>query len=162
MGTGKFGIKLWCYAVVAFLFGVLDLYLGIIAVAAFAIIAEKDKWLNNQVIQALLLYLLYHLLIVVIDWSVGGLLKLFVLTDSFNAAAVLRDIIGVIKDVAFVAYLVITIIALLRCISGKNGVSFLSKASNKLTGLTENQKENNKEGTSQKDITQNESDNSNE
>lgn len=140
----------------------LDLYLGIIAVAAFAIIAEKDKWLNNQVIQALLLYLLYHLLIVVIDWSVGGLLKLLVLTDSFNAAAVLRDIIGVIKDVAFVAYLVFTIIALLRCITGKNGVSFLSKTSNKLTGLTENQKENNKKGTSQKEITQNESDNNNE
>lgn len=139
MVTGKYGVKLWCYAVAAFIFGVLDLYLGIIAVAAFAIIAEKDKWLNNQVIQALLLYLLYSLIILVIDWSIGGLAKLFVLLELFSAATTLGRIINIIKDIFFVVYLVFVIVAVFRCISGKDGVSFLSKISNKLIDIKDRQ-----------------------
>lgn len=162
METGKFGIKLWCYAVAAFVFGILDLYLGVLAVAAYAIIAEKDKWLNSQVIQALLLYLLYQLILVAIDWSIGGLLKLLLLLNSFGATGVLRDIIGIIKDIVFVAYLVFTVIAVFRCISGKNGVFFLSKISDKLTNLKEKPEEKSKETDPKDDVRQDESEDNNE
>jgi hypothetical protein len=135
METGKYGIKLWCYAVAAFIFGVLDLYLGILAVAAFAIIAEKNKWLNNQVIQALLLYLLYWLIILAINWTIGGLGKLFQLVTLYGAASVVGTITNVIKDIIFVAYLVFSVIAVIRCIMGKDGVFFLAKLSDKITTI---------------------------
>lgn len=135
--TGKYGVKLWFYAVAAFIFGALNLYLGIIAVAAFAIIAEKDKWLNNQVIQALLLYLLYCLCVLVINWSIGGLGKLFTLLELYGASNVIMDITNVINDIIFVAYLVFVVIAIFRCMSGKNGVFFLTKLSEKIVNIAD-------------------------
>jgi hypothetical protein len=133
METGKYGVKLWCYAVAAFIFGVLDLYLGVIAVAAFAILAEKNKWLNNQVIQALLLYLLYQLLVLIIAWSFGGLGRLFQLMNLFSAAATMTDIVNIINGVLYVTYIVFTVIAIFRCLGGKDGVSFLANLSAKFT-----------------------------
>lgn len=136
MKVGKFGVRLWCYAVAAFIFGVLDLYLGVLAVAAFAIIAEKDEWLNNQVIQALLLYLVYCLVILVADWSIGGLAKLLNLLKQYDAASLISKIVSIIKDIIFVAYIVFVIIAIFRCISGKDGAPYFSKASQKMLSIT--------------------------
>lgn len=137
METGKFGVKLWCYAAAAFIFGVLDLYLGVIAVAAFAIIAEKDKWLNIQVIQAILLYLLFQLSVLIIDWSFGGLAQLFLMLKAYGASSVLGTIDSVIKGLIYVAYIVFVVIALFRLFKGKDGVFFLSKLSNKLVSHKE-------------------------
>ncbi len=148
MKEGKSGVKLWYYAVAAFIFGALNLYLGILAVAAFALIAEKDKWLNNQVIAALLLYLIYSLSALAVDWSVGGLAKLFLLIKIYSPAAMVTQIAGIIKDVIFVIYLVFDIIAILRCAAGKDGVPYLTRISDKAQDIAnkENTPEENKEG----------------
>lgn len=140
--TGKYGVKLWFYAAAVFIFGALNLYLGVIAVAAFAIIAEKDKWLSNQVIQALLLYLLYCLCVLIIDWTIGGLGDLFDLVGLFVAANIIEVITDIIKDIIFVVYLVFVVIAIFRCMSGKNGVFFLSNLSEKIVNISDKKTQN--------------------
>lgn len=137
MKTGKYGVKLWCYAVAAFIFGILNLYIGLIAVAAFALLAEKDKWLNNQIMQAVLLYLFYCLAIVLINISVGGLGKLFLLMKIFDASATFAQITTILNDIVFVVYVVFALIAAFRCASEKDGVPFLVKLSDKLLIMSE-------------------------
>jgi hypothetical protein len=132
MKTGKFGIKLWVFAVVAFAFAAFELYLGLIAAFAFAILLEKDKWLNKQVILAILLFVLYNFAIIALDWTIGGLAKLLVLANALRAARIVNDITGIIQDIIYVLYIAINVLAIIRCFMGKDGIPAFVKVVDKV------------------------------
>ena len=61
MKKGRFGVSLTAIAAIAFLFTALRQPQSVLLVAGFALLAEKDEWLNRQVLQALLLTIAYYL-----------------------------------------------------------------------------------------------------
>lgn len=55
MDKGNMGIKLSFYAIVAFLVAATGGMLTLFVLAGFVFVVEKNKWLNNQILQAVLL-----------------------------------------------------------------------------------------------------------
>ena len=62
MEKGKLGIRVSVYAVLAFIFAAFGLDLGIVALFAVVLIAEKDEWATRQTLQALLLCLVPNII----------------------------------------------------------------------------------------------------
>ena len=77
MTKGKFGLSPTAVAVIAFGFCALRQPQSVLLVAGFALLAEKDEWLNRQALQALLLAIAYYLAELVTGWICGGLAWLF-------------------------------------------------------------------------------------
>ena len=77
MTKGKFGLGLAVIAVIAFGFCALRQPQSVLLVAGFALLAERDGWLNRQAMQALLLTIAYYLIELVVGWICGGLAWLF-------------------------------------------------------------------------------------
>ena len=69
MKKGKYGIQLTFYAVLAFLFVIIDQPLLCFAVMAAALFIEKDEWLGRQTIQAMTLSVVYR----VVNELFGGI-----------------------------------------------------------------------------------------
>ena len=67
MKKGKYGIRLSFYAVLAFLFVIIDQPLLCFAMLAAAVFLEKDEWLGRQTIQAMLLSIVYQILSSIFD-----------------------------------------------------------------------------------------------
>ena len=68
MTKGKFGLSLSAIAVIAFAFAALRQPTVVLLICGFALLAEKDEWLNKQTMQALLATIIYYLVILVTDW----------------------------------------------------------------------------------------------
>ena len=77
MKKGRFGVSLTAIAAIAFLFTALRQPQSVLLVVGFALLAEKDEWLNRQVLQALLLTIAYYLAAMILDWIFGGISKFF-------------------------------------------------------------------------------------
>ena len=73
MAKGKFGLSLAAVAVIAFGFCALRQPQSVLLVAGFALLAEKDEWLNRQVVQALLLTIAYLAELVMAGYAAPGL-----------------------------------------------------------------------------------------
>ena len=57
MQKGKFGICLWFYAVLGFIFAIINQTLPCLLLLGFVIAAEQNEWATKQVMQALFLCL---------------------------------------------------------------------------------------------------------
>lgn len=72
MTKGKFGLSLAAIAVIAFVFTALRQPQSVLLIAGFALLAEKDEWLNKQSMQALLLTVTYYLAALAADWGLAA------------------------------------------------------------------------------------------
>ena len=128
MTKGKFGLSLAAIAVIAFGFSALRQPQSVLLVAGFALLAEKDKWLNKQAMQALLLTIAYYLAELVTGWVFSGLVRLFGLVNLYGAAGAMSAVDSFVGDALYLALIVFSVLAVLRVLRGKDaGLPFLSK-----------------------------------
>jgi uncharacterized membrane protein len=128
MAKGKFGLSLAAVAVIAFGFTALRQPQSVLLVAGFALLAEKDEWLNRQAMQALLLTIAYYLAELVTNWIFGGLARFFGWVKLYGAASALSTLDSFVGDVLYLALIVFSVLAVLRVLRGKDAeLPFLSK-----------------------------------
>ena len=128
MKKGKFGLSLTAIAVIAFAFVVLRQPIAVLLVCGFALLAEKDEWLNRQTIQALLLMIVYYLADLVIGWIFGGLATFFGWVKLFRVASVMGTIGSIVGTLLYLALAVFSVIAILNLLRGKDaGLPMISK-----------------------------------
>lgn len=128
MTKGKFGLSLAAVAVIAFGFAALRQPQSVLLVVGFALLAEKDEWLNRQAMQALLLTIVYYLAELVTGWVFGSLARLFGLVNLYGAASAMSTVDSFVGDVLYLALIVFSVLAVLRVLRGKDaGLPFLSK-----------------------------------
>lgn len=128
MTKGKFGLNLAAIAVIAFGFAALRQPTSVLLVCGFALLAEKDEWLNKQAMQALLLTIAYYLAELVMGWVFGGLARFFGWVKLYGAASVMSTVDSFVGDVLYLALIVFSVLAVLRVFRGKDaGLPFLSK-----------------------------------
>jgi len=128
MEKGKFGISVNVIAVIAFAFVILRQPQSVLLVAGFALLAEKNEWLNKQVMQSLFLTITYYLLVLVSDWVFGGAARFFNSKDIYEAGGVMLKINSFITGVLFLALIVFCLIAILKVFKGQDaGLPCFSK-----------------------------------
>lgn len=128
MKKGKFALSLAAIAVIAFAFVVLRQPLAVLLICGFALLAEKDEWLNRQTIQALLLMIVYYLADLVMGWIFGGLATFFGWVKLFKVASVMATIGSVVGTLLYLALVVFSVIAILKLLGGKDaGLPVISK-----------------------------------
>lgn len=126
MKKGNYGISFTAIAIIAFVFVLLRQPQSVLLVAGFALLAERDPWLNRQVIQALLLTMAYYGGLLVLDVVFGGLSDFLGWVDAYRAQANLVRVVSVLQDVLFIGLLVLVIMALLKVMKGQDAnVPFL-------------------------------------
>lgn len=128
MTKGKFGLSLAAVAVIAFGFSALRQPQSVLLVAGFALLAEKDEWLNRQAMQALLLTIAYYMAQLVTGWIFGGLARFFGWVELYGAASAMSKVDSFVSDVIYLALIVFSVLAILRVLRGRDaGLPFLSK-----------------------------------
>ncbi len=128
MKKGKFALSLAAIAVIAFAFVVLRQPLAVLLICGFALLAEKDEWLNRQTIQALLLLIVYYLADLVMGWIFGGLATFFGWVKLFKVASVMATIGSVVGTLLYLALVVFSVIAIIKLLGGKDaGLPVISK-----------------------------------
>lgn len=128
MTKGKFGLSLSATAVIAFGFAALRQPTAVLLVCGFALLAEKDRWLNKQTMQALLLTITYYLTTLVTNWVYGGLARFFGWLGINNVQRAVNTFNTFIGDLVYLALIIFAVIAILRVLRGKDaGLPFLAK-----------------------------------
>ena len=101
---------------------------SVLLVAGFALLAEKDDWLNRQALQALLLTIAYFMATLVTGWVFGGLAQIFGWAGIYSAASALQTVNTVVGSLLYIALVVFAVLAVLRVLRGKDaGLPFLAK-----------------------------------
>lgn len=130
MTKGKFGISTTAVAVIAFAFAALRQPMAVLLICGFALLAERDEWLNKQTLQSLLLTVTYYLTISVIGWVFGGLSRFFNWVEVYKASSAMNNVNSVVGDIIYIAFIALCVFAILRVLRGKDaGLPFLSKMS---------------------------------
>lgn len=125
---GKFGLSLAAVAVVAFGFAMLQQPQSVLLVVGFALLAEKDEWLNRQALQALLLTIAYYMAILITGWVFRGLAQFFGWVGIYRAASVLNTVNTVVGGLLYIGLIVFAVLAILRVLRGKDAdLPFLAK-----------------------------------
>jgi len=128
MTKGKFGLSLVSIAVMAFAFCVLQQPQPVLLIAGFALIAEKDEWLNKQVFQALFLTIAYYITNLVLGWVFVGLARFFGWIDVYKIQNAFLTINSVVSNLLYIALVVLSIIAIFRLLQGQDAnLPFISK-----------------------------------
>ncbi|HOB37349.1 MAG: zinc ribbon domain-containing protein [Clostridiales bacterium] len=128
MTKGKFGISTTAVAVIAFAFAALRQPMAVLLICGFALLAERDEWLNKQTLQSLLLTVTYYLTISVIGWVFGGLSRFFNWVEVYRASSAMNYVNSVAGDVIYIAFIALCVFAILRVLREKDaGLPVLSK-----------------------------------
>ena len=128
MTKGKFGLSTAAIAVIAFGFAALRQPTSVLLVCGFALLAEKDAWLNKQAMQALLLTIAYYLAELVTGWIFGGLARFFGWVKLYDAVSAMGKVGSFVGDVLYLALIVFSVLAALRVLRGKDArLPFIAK-----------------------------------
>ena len=128
MTKGKFGLSLAAVAVIAFGFAALRQPQSVLLVVGFALLAERDEWLNRHAMQALLLTITYYLAELVTGWIFGGLVRFLGWVKLYGAAGAIGAAGSFISGALYLALIVFSVLAVLRMLRGKDaGLPWLSK-----------------------------------
>ncbi len=128
MTKGKFGLSPTAVAVIAFGFCALRQPQSVLLVAGFALLAEKDEWLNRQALQALLLAIAYYLAELVTGWICGGLAWLFGWVSLYSAAGAMGTVSSIVGGILYLALIVFSVLAVLRVLRGQDaGIPLIRK-----------------------------------
>lgn len=145
MEKGKYGIYLWFYAVLAFLFTFLGQTLLGGLLLGFVIVVEKNEWLTKQVIQAFLVTLFATAIQNVLGWfSFGGV--------DFSQSRFLWSVEAIVNNIAnavngFINFLnavvtifvyLFSIIGIIRVAKGQDAnLPLIAKIANRAFGIVE-------------------------
>lgn len=128
MTKGKFGLSLAAIAVIAFGFAALRQPQSVLLVVGFALLAERDEWLNRQAMQALLLTITYYLAELATGWLFGGLTRFFGWVELYSAAGAMGKVGSFVGDSLYLALIIFSVLAVLRVVRGKDAdLPFISK-----------------------------------
>ena len=128
MTKGKFGLSLAAIAVIAFGFAALRQPQSVLLVVGFALLAERDEWLNRQAMQALLLTITYYLTELVTGWMFGGLARFLGWVNLYGVAGAMGKVGSFVSDALYLALIVFSVLAVLRVLRGKDaGLPFIAK-----------------------------------
>jgi hypothetical protein len=128
MTKGKFGLSLAAVAVIAFGFAALRQPQSVLLVVGFALLAERDEWLNRQAMQALLLTITYYLAELTTGWIFGGLTHFFGWVELYGAAGAMGKVGSFVGDALYLALIIFSVLAVLRILRGKDaGLPFIAK-----------------------------------
>lgn len=128
MKKGKFGLSLAAIAIIAFGFTILRQPTAVLLVCGFALLAEKDEWLNRQVLQALLLTLVYYLVDLVAGWIFGVLSRFFDWVKLYRVVETISKVDLFIGSVLYLGLIGLSIFAIVRLLSDKEaGLPLISK-----------------------------------
>ncbi|MDR1822092.1 MAG: zinc-ribbon domain-containing protein [Oscillospiraceae bacterium] len=120
---GKYGISPKLVAILAFVFAALLQPVPVLLIAAFALVAERDKWLNKHVITAVVLMTAFYAArLIIVDWIFGGIAGFFGwfnVLALISTASVFIRIGAVISTLLHIALAVACVVAALRIYSGK-------------------------------------------
>lgn len=117
---GRFGLSLAATAVICFGFGVLRQPLAVLLVCAFALLAEKDEWLNKQAMQALLLTMAYNLIILVVGWLFGALAGLLGFAKLYSVRSAVQTLGSSLDGLIYLAFVVLSLLAIMRVLRGED------------------------------------------
>ncbi len=120
MKKGKFGLSLPLIAMIAFVFTALNQPIALLLVVGYAFLAEKDAWLNRQVIQALLLWVVYAVGLLAIDLVFGLLDSLFTVATIFGAFSIFGTIKALLEAALFITVIVFIILAICKVLKGND------------------------------------------
>ena len=130
MTKGKFGLSTAAIAVIAFAFAAIGQPVAVLLICGFALLAEKDEWLNKQTMQALLLTVTYYLTALVDDWIFGGLARFFGWLEVNKAQNTMITVNSIVGSVIYVAFIAVCVVAVLRNLRGKDAaIPIISKMS---------------------------------
>lgn len=125
---GAYGLSLTSVAVIAFGFAMLQQLQSVLLVVGFALVSEKDEWLNHQVLQALLLTIGYYMAVLVTGWIFGGLARFFRFVGIYSGASALNSVNSVVGGILYIALVVLAVLAILRVLKGKDAnLPFIAK-----------------------------------
>jgi hypothetical protein len=128
MTKGKFGLSPTAVAVIAFGFAALRQPQSVLLVVGFALLAEKDEWLNRQAMQALLLTIAYYLAELVTGWLFGGLARFFGWVKLYGAVDAMSTVGSFVDGALYLALIVLSVLAVMRVIRSKDaGLPFIAK-----------------------------------
>lgn len=128
MTKGKFGLSPAAIAVIAFGFAALRQPQSVLLVVGFALLAEKDEWLNKQAMQALLLTITYYLAELVTSWVFSGIIRFSGWTKLYSAASAISTAASFVSGILYLALIVLSVLAVLRVLRGKDaGLPILAK-----------------------------------
>lgn len=128
MKTGKFGLSFIMVSILAFVLGFFGFTEILVLVLGFGVIAERDKWLTKQTLQALYLRLSYSITIMVLGWVFTAFSWLFGIFKAYNAVTVISDIQAVINTVLYIGLFALSVFAVLNLFKGKDAsVPLISK-----------------------------------
>jgi hypothetical protein len=151
MEKGKYGIYLWFYAVMAFVFTAAgDTTLGILLLG-FVLVVEKNEWLTKQVLQAFCLALfkiltrqiLSRLSISNFIYSPDNYLYntrsvVYTLINGFNY------LISWINSLIGLFVLILCIVGIIKVVKGQDaGIPLIAKLVNRAFGIVEKKKNTN-------------------
>ncbi len=112
MTKDQFGINISAIAIIAFVLTGLNIVgsglITVILITAFAIIVEKNSWLNKQVLQALYLSIGYQIAVMVISWTFSPFY------EFMSYSYVLNIIDTILNAVLGIGLILISILAITR------------------------------------------------
>lgn len=120
MKKGKFGLSLSAIGVIAFAFVVFRQPTAVLLVCGFALLAEKDKWLNRQVLQALFLTIAYFLAELVLNLIFGGLAQFFGWVKLYGASSAMNTVNSIFGSILYLALIVFSVLAVINLLREKD------------------------------------------
>lgn len=151
MEKGKYGIYLWFYAVMAFVFTAIgETTLGILLLG-FVLVVEKNEWLTKQVLQAFCLTLFKILTRQILSrLSISNFIYspdkylyntrsiLYTLTNGLNY------LISWINSLIGLFVLILCIVGIIKVVKGQDaGIPLIAKLVNRAFGIVEKKKNTN-------------------
>lgn len=128
MTKGKFGLSPAAIAVIAFGFAALRQPQSVLLVCGFALLAERDEWLNRQAMQALLLTIVYDLAELVASWIFGGLARVFGWLELYRPVVAVSRAGSFVNGLLYLALMVFSVLAIVQVLRGKDaGLPVLAK-----------------------------------
>lgn len=120
MIKGKFGLSTAAMAVMAFAFAALRQSVPVLLITGFALLAEKDEWQNKQVLQALLLTVVYNLSDLAVDLVLGGVSVFFGWLKLYGVSGAINTVNSVVSYLIYIALIAACVLAILRNLRGRD------------------------------------------
>lgn len=128
MQKGKSGLCLRTIAVIAFALCGIRQPLLVLLVTGFAILAEKDAWLNRQTLQALLLVITSYIVELIFSGVFDGVSQVLSWRGLYDAGNTISIIDNIMRAVAYIVLIVFCVVGGSRVLNGEDaGLPLLAK-----------------------------------
>ncbi len=135
MKKGKYGVAHGVVAAAALAFAILKMPTLVALVLAYALLAEKDEWLNRQTLYAFILSVSYYLIDLVISGGFGALTRVIGWFRFYRLLEFASGAQVVLQTALYILLIAACVLALVRVVKGKDaGIPLVSKLVDLATG----------------------------